>query len=109
MHRRMNQPVSIQTVVQYWRMTLAIGLAVIGAVAFLLNLLARTAEQIEAGVAEIWRIGKLLANNTVHIPLLVRTNQLAGAILAKADGIAAATARIHRAVTGGETGEGQQR
>ena len=103
MQLRFHQPVPIQTVVRYWRVTLAIGLAVIGAVALLLNLLARTAEQIEAGVAEIWRIGKLLANNTVHTALLIRTNQLVGAILPKADGIAAATARIKRAVSGDET------
>jgi hypothetical protein len=27
---------------------------------------ARTAEQIDDGVAEIWRVGKLIANNTVQ-------------------------------------------
>ena len=103
MRRRMKQPDIITTVVRYWRVTMGLGLVVIGAVALLLTILARTAEQIEAGVAEIWRVGKLLANNTVHIPLLVRTNQIVGAILPRADGIAAATARIQRAVAGDET------
>lgn len=103
MRHLVNQPVPMSTVVRYWRITMGLGMAVIGAVALLLTLLARTAEQIEAGVAEIWRVGKLLANNTVHVPLLVRTNQIVGAILPKADGIAAATARIQRAVAGDET------
>lgn len=103
MRHLVNQPVPIRTVVRYWRITMGLGMAVIGAVALLLTILARTAEQIEAGVAEIWRVGKLLANNTVHVPLLVRTNQIVGAILPTADGIAAATARIQRAVAGDET------
>ena len=75
---------------------------VIGAVAALLEILARTAEQIERGVAEIWRVGKLIANNTVHIPLLVRTNQIVADIARAADGIARAAARIQHTV-GGET------
>jgi hypothetical protein len=103
MQRLVNQPVPIRTVVRYWRITMGLGMVVIGAVALLLALLARTVEHIQAGVAEIWRIGKLLANNTVHVPLLIRTNQIVGAILPKADGIAAATARIKRAVAGDST------
>lgn len=95
-----HRPVSITTIVRYWRMSLGLGVVVIGAVALLLSTLARTAAKIEAGTAEIWRVGKLIANNTVHIPLLVRTNQVAGEILATADGIAEATARIRRAVGG---------
>lgn len=86
--------------ISYWRRSLAVGVAVIGVVALLLEALARTAEQIEAGTAEIWRVGKLIANNTVHIPLLVRTNQIIGDISAGADRIAQATDRIQRAVNG---------
>ncbi len=107
MQLRLNQPAPITTIVRYWRITMGLGLVVIGAVALLLTVLVRTAEQIEAGVAEIWRIGKLLANNTVHVALLIRTNQIVGAILPKADGIAAATARIQQAV-GGDATEGPQ-
>ncbi len=103
MQRLVNQPVPPRTVIRYWRITMGLGMVVIGAVALLLTLLARTAEHIEAGVAEIWRVGKLLANNTVHVALLIRTNQIVGAILPKADGIAAATARIRRAVVGEST------
>ena len=90
-------------VVRYWRISLGFGLAVIGAVALLLSALAATVARIEAGAAEIWRIGKLIANNTVHVPLLVRTNQVVAEILPAADGIAAATARVRRAVAGDET------
>lgn len=99
----MPQPVTIQQVARYWRISLGLGLAVIGAVALLLEILARTVTQIEAGAGEIWRVGKLIANNTVHIPLLVRTNQIVDEILPAADGIAAATARIEDAVSGDAT------
>ncbi len=108
MQPRVKSPSPIDTIVRYWRITLGLGMVVIGAVALLLTLLDRTARQIDGGVAEIWRIGKLLANNTVHIPLLLRTNQIVGGILPKADGIAAATARIRHAVAGDETVEGPQ-
>jgi hypothetical protein len=91
--------VSASTIQSYWWISLGLGLVVTIVVAILLNILARTAEQIQAGTAEIWRVGKLIANNTVHIPLLVRTNQVAGDILASAGGIAAATGRIQQAVT----------
>ena len=94
-----------QQVVRYWRISLGIGAVVIGAVALLLSTLARTASQIEAGTAEIWRVGKLIANNTVHVPLLIRTNQVVGQLLPTADGIAHATERIGRAV-GGAKSEG---
>ncbi len=90
-------------VVRYWRVSLGIGLAVIGAVALLLSTLARTASRIEAGAAEIWRVGKLIANNTVHVPLLVQTNQIVADILPAADGIAHATERIRRVVNGDTT------
>ncbi len=93
-----DQPVSPRVIARYWRASIGIGLVVIGAVALLLDTLARTVTRIEAGAAEIWRVGKLIANNTVHIPLLVRTNQIAGEILPVADGIATATGRIGHAV-----------
>lgn len=100
MKTRKPQGVPEATVVRYWSTALVAGLAVTGVVALLLTILARTAEAIQDGAAEIWRVGKLIANNTVHVPLLARTNQQAAAILETADGIAAATARIGAAVTG---------
>ncbi len=93
-----SRPVSQRTVVRYWRISLGIGLVVIGAVALLLSTLATIVTRIEIGAAEIWRVGKLIANNTVHVPLLIRTNQVIGQILPGADGIAEATGRIQRAV-----------
>lgn len=86
------------TIATYWGITLAVGAVVIGVVAFLLNTLTRTANSINEGAGEVWRVGKLIANNTVHIPLLVRTNQMAGDILKASEGIAGATSRIQRAV-----------
>lgn len=99
----LERPVPRNVVVRYWRISLGIGMVVIGAVALLLSTLASTAVQIQTGAAEIWRVGKLIANNTVHIPLLIRTNQIVADILPAADGIAGATQRIRRAVSGDET------
>ena len=81
-----------------WQVILGLGAVVIGVVALLLTVLARTAERIETGVAEIWRVGKLIANNTVHVPLLIRTNQIAAEILQAAGGILRAAERIGQAV-----------
>ena len=100
MQSGMKRPVSEHTIVRYWRVSLGIGLVVIGAVALLLSTLAAIVARIETGAAEIWRVGKLIANNTVHVPLLVRTNQVVADILPAADGIARATERIRRAVSG---------
>ncbi len=97
------QPAPSETVARYWRISLGLGLAVVGAVGLLLEVLARTASQIEAGAAEIWRVGKLIANNTVHVPLLVRTNQIVAEILPAADRIARATERVEQAVAGEPT------
>ena len=106
MHGRTGQKTPFGVIAAYWSGTLAAGLAVIGVVAVLLTLIVQTAGQIQAGAAEIWRVGKLIANNTVHIPLLVRTNQIAGGILAASDHIGAATARIERVVAGPGGGAG---
>ncbi len=100
MHESWRRTVPEPIVVRNWQVSLGIGLAVIGAVAVLLSTLARTVTRIEAGAAEIWRVGKLIANNTVHVPLLIRTNQVVAEILPAADGIAHATERIQRAVDG---------
>ncbi|MDP9351253.1 MAG: hypothetical protein M3P51_06910 [Chloroflexota bacterium] len=70
-----------------WGVSLVLGLVVILVVAALLTLIVRTARQIESSVADIWTVGQRIANNTVHIPLLHRTNQIAGGILARAAGI----------------------
>ena len=88
------------TVSRYWWISLLTGGVVIGVVALLLTILVRTVEQIQAGVGQIWQVGKLIANNTVHIPLLVHTNQLVDQIHKSAGGIVLSTERIERAVAG---------
>ena len=103
MQRTVKPGVSQNVVVRYWRISLGIGLAVIGAVALLLSALTATVARIEAGATEIWRVGKPIANNTVHVPVLVQTNQVVADILPGADGIARATERIQRAVVGDPT------
>lgn len=95
---RQETPLSPQTAQRYWTISLIVGAVVIGAVAKLLHMLTTTAEQIQAGVHQIWLSGKRIAANTVHIPLLIRTNQVAGQILEAADGIAGAAERIGQAV-----------
>lgn len=86
---------------RYWWIGLGGGAAVIGAVALLLTVLVGTVDQIERRVGRIWQAGKLIANNTVHVPLLVRTNQVVGDIQRTASDIERATARIERAVDSG--------
>jgi hypothetical protein len=78
------------------------GAAVIAVVALLLSMLTRTVDQINSGVAAIWNTGKLIANNTVHVPLLVRTNQIVDEIISAADDITSESVRIRDAVTGVE-------
>jgi hypothetical protein len=94
------------TVMRYWMLSLAAGLAVLAVVALLLETVARTAEQIQAGAAEIWRVGKLIAGNTVNIPLLGRINQKVVGISQAVDGCAQATERIRRAAGGASPKEG---
>lgn len=77
-----------------WWVSLGIGVVVILVVAVLLTLIVRTARQIDEAVSEIWTVGQRIANNTVHIPLLHRTNQVVDGILDRAAGIDGAAAAI---------------
>lgn len=83
-----------------WGISLGIGLVVILVVAALLYLIARTAEDIEDGVGRIWVVGQRIANNTVHVPLLQRTNLAVARVLDHAAGIDAATAAIEQHAEG---------
>jgi len=68
-----------------WGTSLIIGLVVIGVVAFLLSLTRNTAAKIDAAAAQIWTQGKLVANNTIQIPLfLSTTNRVVGKIYSSA-------------------------
>lgn len=77
-----------------WTLSLGLGLVVTLVVALLLWWIVREAHVIDHAVARIWIAGQQVANNTIHIPLLYRTNELAGEILASAGAIAGATAAI---------------
>ena len=79
---------------QVWILSLVIFVVVLLVVAVLLTLILRTAKQIREGVSAIWNAGQRVANNTVHLALLDRTNHIAAQILQSAGGVAAATGAI---------------
>ncbi|MEO6235457.1 MAG: hypothetical protein ABIQ52_00565 [Vicinamibacterales bacterium] len=79
---------------QMWLATLGIFVVVLVVVAVLLTLILVTAKRIHGGVSAIWTVGQKIANNTIHLAMLQRTNHVGGQILASAGGIAAATGAI---------------
>lgn len=90
----MDRHPSAETIAQVWVLSLVIYLVVVGVVATLLWLILSTARKIRGGVSDIWTVGQKIANNTIHIALLHRTNAVAGDILASAAGVVQATAAI---------------
>ena len=79
---------------QVWTLSLAVYLVVVIVVAVLLTMILRTARDIRRGVLAIWNVGQKIANNTIQIPLLVKTNHLGREILESASGVALATLAI---------------
>ncbi len=73
-----------QAIQVVWWTSLGIGLTVSVVVALLLWLIQRTAVTINSTVSRIWQVGQRVANNTVHIPALYKTNEVAADILATA-------------------------
>ena len=76
-----------------WWTSLLLGLVVSLVVAALLWWIHREARAINDCVSKIWDVGQRVANNTIHIPVLYGTNELAKRILGVAreiDGGAAA-------------------
>lgn len=67
-----------------WWLSLVLGAVVIVVVAVLLNMILQTAKGIRTTASSIWDGGTRIANNTVHVPDLVRTNLFAQSILSKA-------------------------
>ncbi|MDQ3487013.1 MAG: hypothetical protein M3468_04675, partial [Acidobacteriota bacterium] len=63
-----------ETVQQVWVLSLLIFTVVLVVVAVLLTLILRTSKQIHGGVSAIWTAGQKVANNTIHLALLHRTN-----------------------------------
>ena len=94
-------PQSPEQAVQFiWWISLALGLVVSLVVAMLLWLIHRGAVTIDGRVSRIWDVGQRVANNTVHIPALYKTNEVAGQILATALRINAGAAAIESHATG---------
>ena len=83
-----------ETIQQVWITSLVIFAVVLVVVAILLTLIVREARRIKAGVSEIWNVGQRIANNTIHIALLEKTNHTAARILQSAAGVVAATAAV---------------
>jgi len=83
-----------ETIQRMWITTLIIYTVVVVVVAILLTLILRTARDIRTGAGAIWNVGQRIANNTIHIALLNKTNAIAADILQSAVGVVHATAAI---------------
>jgi len=84
-----------------WWISLGIGAVVLVVVAVLLNMIRRTALQILDGASQIWTQGKLVANNTIQIPLfLFTTNDVVEQIKSEAVEILGAANAIEQHATG---------
>lgn len=84
-----------------WGVSLIIGLVVIGVVAFLLHLIKNTAEKIDETAGHIWTQGKLTANNTIQIPLLLATtNRIVSRVHQSAENIVEGAAAIQQHAEG---------
>lgn len=79
-----------------WVLLLLLGLVVTGVVAWLLGAILGEARAIEAGAEAIWDTGKRVANNTVHVPDLIRTNRYVDKILAAMPGLHQDLERIRK-------------
>ena len=86
--------VSPETIRNLWTFSLVVFVVVLVVVAVLLTLILRTTHDIKAGVSLIWNVGQRIANNTIQLALLEKTNAGASAILTSAVGIIGATAAI---------------
>lgn len=81
---------------QVWIWSLVIYFVVVVVVAVLLTMILNTTKQIKAGAAAIWAAGQKVANNTIQIPLLARTNHLVTKILDSAVRTAGAVAAVEQ-------------
>jgi len=83
-----------QTINLVWGVSLVLGVVITVVVALLLQAVVTTARRIHLVAADIWTDGQRVANNTVQIALLDRTNHLFKGILAEAGPLAGATGQI---------------
>ena len=75
-------PTSSDQAAQFiWVASLILGVVVSLVVTLLLWLIHRTAVTIDGVASNIWDTGQRVANNTIHIPALAKTNAAAGQIL----------------------------
>ena len=85
---------SAETIQTIWMLSLAVFVVVLIVVAVLLTPILLAARDIKAGVSLIWNVGQRVANNTIHLSLLIRTNAVAAQILQSAVGVIGATGVI---------------
>jgi hypothetical protein len=83
-------------VTQVWIWSLVVYFVVVGVVAVLLTLILNMTKRVGAGAGAIWVAGQKVANNTIHIPLLARTNHLVTRTLESAVRTADAVAAIEQ-------------
>ena len=83
-----------------WTTALVIGLVVSLVVALLLWLIFRQALIIDGVASKIWDTGQMVANNTIHIPVLYRINEDIDKILITALSINAGAAAIKKHAEG---------
>ena len=87
---------SADTIRTVWTISLTIFVVVLGVVALLLTLILRAAKDIKGGVSLIWNTGQRIANNTIHLALLEKTNAAVARILTSAVGVVHATSAVQK-------------
>ncbi len=85
---------SAPTINLVWGVSLVLGIVVTIVVAILLHAVLAAARRILRGASDIWTDGQRVANNTVQIAMLDRTNHLFRGMLAEAGPLAKATGQI---------------
>ena len=88
------QTPSPDTVRTIWTLSLVVFVVVLLVVATLLTLILRAAQDIRTGVSIIWNVGQRIANNTIQLAMLSKTNDAARQILGSGVGVIGATAAI---------------
>jgi hypothetical protein len=84
-----------------WILSLVLAIVVTVVVTKLLQMIRGTAAQILDGASQIWTHGQLVANNTIQIPIFLKTtNRVAGEILATAGDIVSAANAIEQHAKG---------
>lgn len=85
---------SVEAIRTIWTVSLVVFAVVVIVVAVLLTLILRAARDINGGVSLIWNSGQRIANNTIQLALLEKTNAAVSKILGSAVGVVHATAAI---------------